>query len=92
MKAADQLRRPDEVWMKDIIDGSGASTGAGAAPAASGPAKFDINNVKSLPDLQAAYKAGNVTQAQAKEFAITKGWARAAPAAVAAAASPPVSR
>ena len=54
-------------WFNDTIhDPSSATT---AKPA------FDIATVKTLDDLVAAYRAGNVTKQQADDMAITNGWA-----------------
>jgi hypothetical protein len=45
------------------------------------PAPFDSQSVKALPDLKAAYDKRQITAAQAREIAISRGWARAPAAA-----------
>lgn len=50
-----------------------SGTARPGAPAA--PAKFDINQVKSLAELQQAYRDHKIEQWQAQQFAIEKGWA-----------------
>jgi len=61
------FRRPMDQWFNDTIHD--ATPPAGAKPA------FDLATVKSLPDLVAAYRAGNVTKEQADQMAMTNGWA-----------------
>ena len=56
--------RPMNVWAADVITDQPPK-----------PGSFDIKTVKTLPDLVAAYRAGNVTKPQAEEMAVQNGWA-----------------
>jgi len=80
-KAITQYKRPMDQWFSDVVNG-----GTKTAPAAQ---TFDIQQVKSLDDLMAAYRSGKVSRAIASELAIAKGWATAPPAPAVAV---PVSR
>jgi len=80
-KAITQYKRPMDQWFSDVVNG-----GTKTAPA---PQTFDIQQVKSLDDLMAAYRSGKVSRAIASDLAIAKGWATAAPAPAVAV---PVSR
>src|SRR6185312_10324885 len=66
------FRRPMNQWFNDTIADQGTTPPtATATPAAA----FDIKSVKALPDLIAAFRAGNVTRDQARAFAFQNGWA-----------------
>ena len=56
-------RRPPEQWYADVIADQAQ------------PGKFDETKIKSLDDLQKAYRAGNVPRDRAMQMAIDKGWA-----------------
>src|SRR6185437_4222503 len=64
------FRRPMNQWFNDTI--ADQDTASGATPQA---AAFDIKSVKALPDLIAAFRAGNVTRDQARAMALQNGWA-----------------
>ncbi len=57
------FRRPPEQWYADVVADQ------------ANPGKFDETKIKSLDDLQKAYRAGNVPRERAMQMAIDKGWA-----------------
>ena len=81
-KIIKNFARPTDQWYNDTIND--ASPNAAGKPATAVKPAFDMSTIKALPDLVAAYRAGNVTKEQADQMAISHGWAsRKAPAAVA---------
>jgi GH24 family phage-related lysozyme (muramidase) len=66
-KAIAGFRRPMDQWYADTIHDQAT------------PATFDVTKVKSLDDLVAAYRAGNVDKATADATAIAHGWATRKP-------------
>ena len=76
-KSITRFRRPMEQWFADMVHDSAPGTAAAGTSA-----KFDINAVKSVSELQSAYTAGQITRDQAVQTAIDHGWAvRRAPVA-----------
>lgn len=75
-KIIKNFKRPMDQWFNDTVHD--------AAPAATKPASFDIGSVKSLDQLVAAYRAGNVTKQQADDLAVAQGWASRKPKPVTA--------
>lgn len=78
-KSIEQMKRPMNVWMADVLKDSPDHNENHPDHGK----KFDVSTVNSLPDLVAAYQSGKVSQSAASELAISKGWAKrtAAPAA-----------
>ena len=76
--------RPTSEWYADVIvdhpNQPGAKPTNGSKPATAAPA-FDINKVQSLEELNKAYASNAVTGAQARQYAVAKGWMQAKPAA-----------
>jgi hypothetical protein len=71
------FRRPMTEWFNDTIHDT-------PPPAASAKPAFVISKVKSLDDLVTAFKNGDVTPQQAREYALANGWASRKPKAIAA--------
>jgi hypothetical protein len=70
-KMIKNFKRPMGQWFSDTIQDQ---PGAVATASAEKPA-FDMASVKSLDNLVAAFRAGNVTREQARALALQNGWA-----------------
>jgi muramidase (phage lysozyme) len=66
-KAISGFRRPMDQWYADTIHDQAS------------PETFDVTKVKSLDDLVASYRAGNVDKATADATAVARGWATRKP-------------
>lgn len=87
-KLSENYRRNQADWYSQLI--SDSKTTAPVVGAKTTPS-FDITTIKSLDDLKGAAKRGDVTNAQANQYAVGMGWARGGPAATAARAAVPMS-
>jgi GH24 family phage-related lysozyme (muramidase) len=73
-KVIGNFKRPMDQWFNDTIHDNPADKAPNAAA-------FDVSKVKTIDDLVAAYRRGDVNKQMADEIAIANGWGKRKPVA-----------
>lgn len=79
-KLSENYRRKQADWYSQLLQDNPQAAGATKpAPGGKEIPNFDIRTIKSLDDLKAAAKRGDVSNRQANQYAVGMGWASNGP-------------